>query len=758
MSYTSNQINSQSLNGIISLSDGVLDISNGVISNIQSLNVIGNTELDGDLVVDGKITCAYNAILGTDVVNKTFVDDALNNSSKFLRVDGTNKMNANLNAGTNHIYNVLDPTNDQHATTKFYTDTADNLRLSKSGGVMTGTLDMSGNSIINLPAGNTNTDAVNKGQMDTADNLRLLKSGGIMTGDLDMSGNNIININNLASKTATYLHLLLGSTIIMQLTPEQVIFKTPILINNIAVGGTGIYMAGTKIANLSNGTNPQDAINKQQMDDADNLRFRIDGSSAMIGNINCNGNNITNVGSIQSQTASNLNLQIGSTNVMQLQSTQIVLSQPINMGSKLINSLGAGVSDTDAVNKLQMVNADNLKLNLTGGTMSGDLNMNSKNITNLNAISSALHIYNIINNQTIIDVNATNCQFNKYINIMAVGTGINLNNTSIELCKSINGFTNSNLLINYYTGSTNLVKLSITSGKTLITDGLTISNVGIDMSGNAITNLPNGSSALDAVNKSQLDLKLNLSGGTLSNTLTFSGGELNMANYNITNVSNIHSNGLNPIYLNNNAVAKVKIDSSGLTMQSGNINMNGTSINSLANSIVSGDAVNRNEIATSLIPLTAWRSGDVIQRVLKGNWLGQTTNNNTIGQGQVGGLSSTYASSIFYSFSFTPKSTTSIIYITFDGNCTMATGGNSADSFKSYIGTYNGVTTQDRMLHNTYTGSVGMRGTSCFPISATWNNTSLTTYTIGCYFDLQAADDTLTFTTQWSMKLEEIKI
>ena len=58
MSYTSNQINSQSLNGIISLSDGVLNIEDGIISNIQQLNVIGNSELDGDLIVDGKITCA----------------------------------------------------------------------------------------------------------------------------------------------------------------------------------------------------------------------------------------------------------------------------------------------------------------------------------------------------------------------------------------------------------------------------------------------------------------------------------------------------------------------------------------------------------------------------------------------------------------------------------------------------------------------------------------------------------------------------
>ncbi len=114
--------------------------------------------------------------------------------------------------------------------------------------------------------------------MDNSDNLRLLKSGGKMTGLLDMSGNNIININNLASATSTYLNLLIGNTIFIQLTPEQVIFRAPILIFGIVNGGTGIYMAGTKIANLSNGTNPQDGVNKQQMDDADNLRLKLDGS------------------------------------------------------------------------------------------------------------------------------------------------------------------------------------------------------------------------------------------------------------------------------------------------------------------------------------------------------------------------------------------------------------------------------------------------------------------------------------------------
>ena len=252
MSYTSNQINSQSLNGIISLSDGVLNIEDGIISNIQSLKVVGNTEMDGDLIVDGKISCAYNAILGTDVVNKTFVDDAFNNNSKFLRVNGSNQMTSNLNAGSNFIYNVLDPSGNQDASTKFYTDTADNLRLLKSGGIMSGTLNMgptTQNKIINLLAGTDLLDCVNKSQMDTSDNLRLLKSGDTMTGTLNM-----------------------GPT------------------------------TQNKIINLLAGTDLLDCVNKKQMDDADNLRLSKSGG-VMTGDLDISGNNIININNLASKTA-----------------------------------------------------------------------------------------------------------------------------------------------------------------------------------------------------------------------------------------------------------------------------------------------------------------------------------------------------------------------------------------------------------------------------------------------------------------------
>lgn len=55
--------------------------------------------------------------------------------------------------------------------------------------------------------------------------------------------------------------------------------------------------------------------------------------------------------------------------------------------------------------------------------------------------------------------------------------------------------------------------------------------VNLNMNSNKITNLSNGTNSADAVNKGQLDTKLNLTGGTMS-------GSINMGSNKITNISN----------------------------------------------------------------------------------------------------------------------------------------------------------------------------------------------------------------------------
>mgnify|MGYP003497746833 FL=1 len=61
----------------------------------------------------------------------------------------------NVNMSQFKISNMANPTVDQDATTKIYVDGKDNLKVSKSGDSMSGTLNMSTNRIIGLPTNNT---------------------------------------------------------------------------------------------------------------------------------------------------------------------------------------------------------------------------------------------------------------------------------------------------------------------------------------------------------------------------------------------------------------------------------------------------------------------------------------------------------------------------------------------------------------------------------------------------------------------------
>jgi len=290
-------------------------------------------------------------------------------------------------------------------------------------------------------------------------------------------------------------------------------------------GGTmsgGIIMSGNYINGLPTSINPSDATNKNYVDTNDTLRL-LKAGDTMTGNLNMNSNNITNVSSVSSASNTNfvMNYLNGATNLPKISLTS---GRTLITDGLLMNNVGIDMSGNTLINLPTGVNAGDatnkgqldLKLNLSGSnSMTGSLNMNSNSITNAPSIGA--------------------------------GTSISLKIATITI-------------------------MQIQALKVLM-------SMPIDMSGNAITNLPNGVNALDGVNRQQLDSKLNLSGGTLSNTLTFSGGGIDMSGNNITKVSNINSNGTNAIFINNNNTAKVKIDSLGLTMQnSGNLDMNNGTI------------------------------------------------------------------------------------------------------------------------------------------------------------------------------------
>ena len=151
---------------------------------------------------------------------------------------------------------------------------------------------------------------------------------------------------------------------------------------------------------------------------------------------------------------------------------------------------------------------------------------------------------------------------------------------------------------NIWTGAYNIYEnfVGIGSGITGAVPGIaldisgnaSISNGLLNMNSNKITSLANGTDPGDAVNKSQLDTKLNLSGGTMT-------GQINMNSNKITSLAN----GTNP----NDAVNLSQLSGglgaylplAGGTM-TGQINMNSNKITGLANGTDPGDAVNKSQL------------------------------------------------------------------------------------------------------------------------------------------------------------------
>jgi hypothetical protein len=231
--------------------------------------------------------------------------------------------------------------------------------------------------------------------------------------------------------------------------------------------------------------------------------------------------------------------------------SQIDLSKKINrggdemkgnlsLGNKYINNLATPITALQGVNKTYcdsaIATAGGAFLPLSGGSMSGNIAFGGYNITGINNVSaqggSPLNLQ--IGTTNVLQLQPTQALLSLPINmsLTAGTTGIDMNGTKIIDAHSLSGYSNSDFVMNYLNGATNLPKITLTSSRTLIKDGLKFDNVGIDLSGNTLINLSNGTSAGDAVNKSQLDLKLNKGGDTMT-------GNLDMNNKNIINVNQI---------------------------------------------------------------------------------------------------------------------------------------------------------------------------------------------------------------------------
>ena len=204
-------------------------------------------------------------------VNKSYADTKLSLSGGL--------MTGNLDMNNNRIYNVAQPNGDNQPATKVLSE---NKFLDKFSGVMAGSLNMSNNKITHLATATANGDAVSRVNCDG----RYVKKGGDkMTGALsvpnmnysqsyDVVKNHVVNYYDLLSKFllksgGAMSH---GRLWILQNPLYEDSRGNPFAMPRIYANGhyfrksQEINMGGSKITNLADSQLDKEAINKQYLE------------------------------------------------------------------------------------------------------------------------------------------------------------------------------------------------------------------------------------------------------------------------------------------------------------------------------------------------------------------------------------------------------------------------------------------------------------------------------------------------------------
>ena len=267
MSYLTGATNSQSLNGILSLTDGIITIENGTISGLEEIDLndlqVADTATIENLVVNNQIDMTSGQI--TNLANGTNANDAVNKSQLDLKADTTYVDGNFLNKTTTTTQSIAAKLSLTKATTDIFT-----------------------NPIIQFI--NTSIAPLNQGQF-----IRFLKSvsqqANLEIGGLSFCANDYSNtlkrqadlICSMNSNTLPEINLKFNDGTINPLTINYGQFISR---NNKQYfqkqDGTNIFnyidtldyvgfskdisLGDNKIINLQNGSNGTDAVNKNQLD------------------------------------------------------------------------------------------------------------------------------------------------------------------------------------------------------------------------------------------------------------------------------------------------------------------------------------------------------------------------------------------------------------------------------------------------------------------------------------------------------------
>jgi hypothetical protein len=438
-----------------------------------------------------------NTLDGINAIDETISEVA----SGGLQIDGTNKMLADIDVNSHNIKNLVngvaasDAVNYSQLSAKAdatYVDARDALKLDISGGTLTGQLSQNiGNNNIQY-GGNNLIYAEPTTKQNVAIGINALKIAGHECFNNTAVGNNaLIDLFDLGRYNTAIGHSA-GEKAVMGSFNQYFGYQA----------GLNSYtdVGCTYVGHFSGRDDPTPPI-----------RYGYQNSTALGTGVTITGSNQIRIGTASETTYFDGNVIIQTPTDGSHPTTKIYVDGSLNIRpvfTYVDGSLNLKANITD------MNTADNLKINKAGDTMTGTLILNGGTATGAG-------------------VDALNLS-NTYIKFGEAGA-----TTDWAYLRQIGGSNNIQLSLDFHDdlndGKFSLRSIQSTSNPDIINEFFyaspTKTKIGsyLDMSNNTIVNVANGVNANDAVNKSQLDTKINTAGGVMT-------GDLDMNSHQIKNV------------------------------------------------------------------------------------------------------------------------------------------------------------------------------------------------------------------------------